>query len=164
MSNLTRPPFTLCPPVSGMNGMIFVPTLISSGGGVPAYSAVNTWADYDIVDNRIFFDCLITLTGLGTLAAGNLTIGTLPYPATSQGNPTYVAAFACSWVNLAASNTILMLMAGTTVGQRSQITLTKSQATLNVSNLQTPISVGPLTVADLGATFSIQLSGTYQIF
>lgn len=165
MSELGKVPFTSMPAITGLVGMIFSPTLISSGGGSPVYNTANTWIDWDLIGNRVFLDCQITLTSLGTLAAGNLSIGTLPYPATSGGNPTYTSDFTVgAWANLAANSPIVGLQAGTTISSRSVITLSKVAASVNVSALVLPVTVGLLTVADISATLQISVTGTYQIY
>jgi hypothetical protein len=125
----------------------WTPAITSSGGGAGTYSAqVGT---YTKIGNRVLYNANITLTNLNTLAAGTISITTLPFTseATSNNNsPQTVIAN-----NLAATAT------------------TSLMATINASGTSiiplrfTAGAFAVLTIADLTNTSVIRFSGQYQV-
>jgi len=109
----------------------WTPTLISSGGGVPTYSTQT--GQLIRIGNLIQATFFITLTALGTLAAGTLSIGNLPYLVnnfTPAGTPQVLifASLALNYIyvyNVAfpATNTAILRVVG-------------GAATNNVTNMQ----------------------------
>jgi hypothetical protein len=63
---------------------IFTPTLTSSGGGTPVYTT--QYAHFDRVGRTVHFIVNLQISGLGTLAAGTISIGGLPYPADADAS------------------------------------------------------------------------------
>lgn len=70
----------------------WTPTLVSSGGGTPTYTT-NTGKIIKI-GNQVSGTFLIVLSGLGTLAAGTLSIAGLPYTASAANAIPFLAIFA----------------------------------------------------------------------
>ena len=80
----------------------FTPTLISSGGGTPTYTT-----QYGVgvkVGTRVFFTAKVILATYGTLASGNLTIGTLPYTSGSTSGNDAALAISADALDSAVAN------------------------------------------------------------
>jgi hypothetical protein len=60
----------------------FTPTMVSSGGGTPTYTT--QIGRYTRIGNLVYFGLVIVQSGAGSLAAGNLTIGGLPFTAVTE--------------------------------------------------------------------------------
>lgn len=60
----------------------FTPTLVSAGGGTPSYSVQS--GVYTKVGRVVHFQLRVTLSGLGSLAAGAMTIAGLPFTANAS--------------------------------------------------------------------------------
>lgn len=125
----------------------FTPTLISSGGGTPTYGTV--YGNARKINGRVFYNLRINLTAVGTLGAGNLTIGGLPW--TSMGDSSdNINPAAATFTNLQAAITVPPL--ARVAANVAVVELLKFAAG----------STSNLTVADIGATTSIAVSGSYQ--
>lgn len=82
----------------------WTPTLISTGGGTPTYnSAVGT---YTKKGREVSVTFSIALTNTGTLAAGTLTIGALPFTALNSSGNRPVSAI--TWDNMTTSLYVMM--------------------------------------------------------
>jgi hypothetical protein len=97
-------------------GTPFTPTIASSGGGTPTYSA-------QVARYRRFFGLVhitgrVTLATFGTLAAGSVSIGGLPVA--SVNTPNLYAMAAVSWF---AMNAPVVFMSGTIAPNASAIAL-----------------------------------------
>lgn len=84
----------------------WTPTLISSGGGAPAYSAGSTGGMYVKVGQKAMLMGIITLTGVGTLAAGSVSIGGIPFT-TANVSPGNGSGSFGYWANLAAAKVMV---------------------------------------------------------
>lgn len=62
----------------------FTPTIASSGGGTPAYAM--QVGNYMKIGRTVTVQIYITLSSLGTLAAGSVSIGGLPFSTVSSAN------------------------------------------------------------------------------
>jgi hypothetical protein len=105
----------------------WTPTLISSGGGVPTY---NTQTGRFIrTGNFIQASFFITLATLGTLAAGTLTVGNLPFPVQALapgGTPQMLIfnAFVTNWIyvySIALAGSSTSLLRGTKAAGTSNV-------------------------------------------
>lgn len=128
----------------------FSPTIASTGGGTPTY--VRQLGYYTKIGNRVMFQLLVDLGTKGTLAAGDLSIGSLPYtsnstianwPASSIGiydNITFPAGtvFPTAFVNYNSTDVLIFLN----------------------KNGASPVY---LTVADINATLRISIAGHYMV-
>jgi len=121
----------------------WTPTLVSSGGGAPTYTLQQ--AAYTQIGNRIMFNINLVLSGLGTLAAGTLTIAGLPTAAAAT------VSLATAFQSLAVGATTAT--AATTANASTVITLYKFAAG----------SLTQLADTDLQATSQFIISGTYII-
>jgi hypothetical protein len=127
----------------------WTPTFVSSGGGVPTYSTP-TNGYYLKVGKHIEAQGVITLSALGTLAAGQMSIGGLPFAAGS-GTGEGVSAAVSYWVNLATAKVM--------VGMR----IDPSGTTIALTALgAAAVSSGTLDKADLTATTQISFCITYR--
>ncbi len=126
----------------------FTPTIVSSGGGTPTYS-VQTGA-YTKVGDSVWFSIHITTATLGTLAAGNITIATLPF--------TVSASFA-SWISVSYFGglaTAVSYVGGALNAATTSIAMTYIPAAGSGSH-------GLLTKADLGGVTDIIIGGFYKV-
>jgi hypothetical protein len=62
----------------------WTPTLVSTGGGAPAYTL--QVGSYERIGRQVTTRFTLSLSGAGTLAAGTLTVGGLPITATATAN------------------------------------------------------------------------------
>lgn len=127
----------------------FTPTVVSSGGGTPTYTTQVGF--YTIIGDRVLYNLRIVLATLGTLAAGTVTIGGLPFTSNATtGNITQAA--------LQVNN----MVAGTAGPFTSQINAGATTAVFNQYIAATGLS-SAITVAMITATFTIGLSGHYPL-
>lgn len=126
----------------------FSPTLVSSGGGSPTYSVQA--GSYVKAGQLVHVAGRITLTNKGTLAAGTLDIGGLPFAqagANNFGGPAVSyfqnLATAVSWLGCYTNPSLMNL-------------------TLAYIPAAGATGVSVLTVADIGATFDILFGGSYR--
>ena len=77
----------------------WTPTIVSSGGGTPTYSAQTGF--YEQIGRQVTVRFTVTLATLGTLAAGTASVGGLPFPASGTGT-CIISQYGS--VTLAASN------------------------------------------------------------
>lgn len=127
-------------------GTAFTPTIISSGGGAPTYSV-------QVARYRRFFGLVhvtgrVTLATFGTLAAGTVTIGGLPFASVNTTNLPSMAA-----INWSALTTAAVHVNGYVAPNASAITL----------NIVTAAAVNTvqMTKADLSATSDLIFSALY---
>lgn len=126
---------------STVGSQSWTPVLTSTGGGAPVYaSQVGTYVQ---LGKLVFLQCFISLSSLGTLAAGNVTITGLPAAAANL-NPITVPY----WVSM---TTAFVHIGGYVSGS----TINMVTATGAVT------SVNPLTKADFSASSQLILGGSY---
>jgi hypothetical protein len=137
--------------VSGRNGVDieveFNPTLVSSGGGAPTYGPVYGRAQK--IGTRVFFNLRVNITALGTLAAGNLTIGGLPF-LSANDSADDLSPVSSTYSNLQGAITVTPLA--------------------RISNNSTSVdllkwgagSIQSLTLADISATTVVNIAGNYR--
>jgi len=125
----------------------FTPTIESSGGGAPTYSIqLGRWTK---VGNRYLITIDITLATLGTLAAGTVTIRSLPFTANSTTNNKQVLSlFATALAAGVTSPPMADIAEGT-----SSIRLWSFSAG----------SAAALTVSQLSGTSVLRLSGIVEV-
>jgi hypothetical protein len=129
----------------------FTPTLVSSGGGAPTYSV--QVGHYTKVGNRVFFNLRVKRATVATMAAGNITVGGLPF--TSANVTDCVSACAISASNLAATVAYYDLQA--VVGANT------TQVTLYDYDGWGTGNRAVLTNGDLNTTCEFEISGHYRI-
>lgn len=134
-------------PIGGLDSGSITPTLVSSGGGAPTYTAQVGY--YTRLGNRVFFQLRVQLATLGTLAAGNLTIAGLPIATngTSGNIPTFTANG-----RIMAITATTQLCADATAGSTSVRLLVFNAGIMAV-----------LTVADITGTSIIDVTGSYMV-
>jgi hypothetical protein len=125
----------------------FTPTLASTGGGVPTYST--QLATYTRIGNRVTISIVLAISATNTLAAGNLTIGTLPF--TSNSTAGMVWMMVLSGQNMAATAVTAL---SASVGANTTVVNMQKYSGGTRSNL---------TVADITGTSSFIIAGTYQV-
>lgn len=79
----------------------WTPTIVSSGGGAPTYSTQT--AAYTKIGRLVNANFFMTLATLGTLAAGTITVGGLPFTASADNGVPQLAIFALlntTWVHV----------------------------------------------------------------
>lgn len=125
----------------------FTPTIESSGGGIPTYSIqLGRWTK---VGDRYLITIDITLATLGTLAAGTVTIRSLPFTANSTTNNKQVLSL---FATALAAGVTSPLMADIAEGT-SSIRLWSFSAG----------SAAALTVSQLSGTSVLRLSGIVEV-
>lgn len=137
--------------VSGRNNtdyeQSFVPTLVSSGGGIPTYGTV--YGNAQKIGRRVFFNLRINITGLGSLGAGNLTVAGLPWTSLNDtADDVSPAASTFSNANAALAAPPLARVPNNAV----TVELLKWVGG----------TIAPLTLADITATTVINISGNYR--
>lgn len=126
---------------------LFTPTLISSGGGTPTYAA--QYGSYQQIGNRVHFNLRISISALGTLAAGNVTVGGLP-KLSKNDSTNNISPIACAFNNLNASITVPPVAR-----------VLSSNIAVSIFKWSAGSSASALTVSDITATSEINLSGSY---
>lgn len=124
----------------------FTPTLASSGGGTPTYNA--QVGAYTRIGNRLFFSISLTLSTLGTLAAGNISLTGLPIA--------YAGASQCSvavWADALGATAITQIMPFVGAGAPSAVTLYKYSAGTATT----------LTNTDLTTSSRFFICGNYEV-
>lgn len=124
----------------------WTPTIVSSGGGAPTYTT-NT-GEITKEGNLVTGSFLIVLSGLGTLAAGTVTIAGLPYTASATNGIPFLMIFAGLGTNQ------IYLYAVVNPSTTSLIVRVQGAAAAN--------NVTNLTVADL--TAATVLAGGFAYF
>lgn len=130
----------------------WLPVLNSAGGGAPLYGVqMGIWT---IIETRLWFESIIALTSLGTLAAGMIFVTGLPFPINQSlaANQSYVSDGMCSGNNLAATATTTLLCTVTAANPPS----------INMARFTAGVRA-QLTVADLTATSVLKLSGNFRL-
>ena len=130
-------PNTLDDYEEGINTL--TPTLVSSGGGAPTYTTQT--GSFTKTGNQVVGSFLISLTNLGTLAAGTLTIAGLPFTASAVNGIPFLCIFASLGVN--------QIYIYNVVNPSTTSLLLRKQTAAAASN------VADLTVADITNTFVI---------
>ncbi len=114
----------------------WTPTIVSSGGGTPTYT-VQTGL-YTKVGNTVFCEGRVTISAFGSLAAGTITIASLPFTASATTHGTATIPFwgttATAMSNLSgyvfANSTTIIINAMPAAGATSQATqMTKADMT-----------------------------------
>lgn len=126
----------------------FTPTIISSGGGTPTYNL--QMGRYIKIGRLVVVQFGVSLTATGTLAAGSLTIGGLPFTASNTANLFSITAVQWAALNTNWVNVVTVVLPNTTTA------LVRGANAAGVNN------VTALTVADLTATSGF--TGTISYF
>lgn len=124
----------------------FLWTIISSGGGTPTYNAQAGF--YTKNGDRVDVNGFSALASLGSLAAGNVTFGGLPYPSSNATNNRSAFAIQGNILNAGVTESILADMLANTSVIRG--------ITFAAGNIAT------LTVANLTATSTFVIGGNYK--
>ena len=125
----------------------FTPTLVSAGGGTPVYS--NQIGLALRVGKAVPFYVRVTLTSVGTLAAGGLTIAGLPLTSNNTANsqaPCFVGFF-----NGLTSTAVFM---------NAFVNVNATTITLNILTAAAT-GVSQLNQTDISNTFDIIVGGVY---
>jgi hypothetical protein len=126
---------------------IFTPIVVSSGGGTPTYAA--QYGNYQQIGNRIHFNLRVSISALGSLAAGNITIGGMPKQ--SKGDSTNdISPFASAYNNLLSTTTVPPIAR-----------MLNSSLAISIFKWANGSSGIALTLADITATTEINISGSY---
>lgn len=129
-----------------MDGTL-TPTLVSSGGGTPTYTA--QYLSWQEIGNRVHFNLRIAISALGTLGAGDITIAGLPRLAKNDSvNNISVMSGAYNNLNAALATPPLARVLPNTL----TVTLYKWAA---------GSSTAKLTLADIAATSEFNITGSY---
>lgn len=123
------------------------PVLKSTGGGIPVYAA--QYLNYQHVGNRVNFNLRVSLSGLGSLAAGSITIDGLPRMSKND-SINNISVLSASFSNLNVAITvppICRVLAGSL-----EVSLSKFGAGAALS---------PLSLSDITATTEINVTGSY---
>jgi hypothetical protein len=123
----------------------WTPTIISSGGG--AATSTNSGV-YTKVGRKVTFQGRVILTSKGTLAAGTITFGGLPF--TSSAN-----YFPCTVGSFAALTTAVTFITGLVIASTTTMDIRYVAAAST--------AVSQLTVADLSNTTDLIFSGFYYV-
>ncbi len=121
-------------------------SIVSTGGGIAAYS--DRVAEYSINGDRVEFNIRILMTGLNTLATGDLTIESLPFVSKNVSNEYYALSVWANNLNSGVQNVQAII-----INNSSKILLYKFANG----------TASRLTKADLTATSSFIVSGSYLI-
>lgn len=124
--------------------------LTSAGGGVPVYAAP-TNGYYLKVGKSVQLSGVITLSGLGTLAAGGLGITGLPFAAASDTGAHQHAAITY-WGGLTVAKVGLGLL----------LAPSGTSFTLTTVGAAAALATSSLLLADISATFQIIFTITYR--
>ncbi len=125
----------------------FTPTIISSGGGTPTYALQG--GGYAKIGQVVEFQVSIHLATFGTLAAGNITVGGLPF--TSNAN--FVAPVSVPHWQLTTA----------AVSLPAFINVSTTMVTIYIATAATASTFGTvLTKADLSATSRLYIHGCYR--
>ncbi len=125
---------------------MFTPTIVSSGGGTPTYAQQS--GGYTKIGQLVQFQIGVILATLGTLAAGNIMVGGLPFA--SHGNLTAPVSVPMWVLTTAAVAVPAEIAAGTSV------------VTLYLVTVATANAFNPLTQANLAATTRLWIHGCYR--
>ena len=126
----------------------FTASITSSGGGVPIHGS--QLGSYNVTGNMVHFTLRVSISGFGTMAAGNLTVSGLPFANANIINN--LASVSVSATNLQAA--ITQPVSGRILQGASSITLHKW-----VSG-----SLVPLANTDITSVTDIVVSGSYRKF
>jgi hypothetical protein len=125
----------------------FTPTLVSSGGGVPTYTGTTGY--YVTLGNLVIIELRLAITAFNTLAAGTLTIESLPFACNAAAHGTVTIPF---W---GPTNTALSSLTGYVFAGTQKVLLNYVLAAGSTTgNTQ-------LTKADITATFDVVVTGVY---
>ena len=124
------------------------PAVVSSGGGTPTYTTQA--GDTNLATTTCRFSIRISLSGLGTLAAGNVSITGLLAALGTSGVSATLPVFSCSISNITLS------------GGYTQVIALLSGTTLTLNKIGSGLARANLTVAELSATSEIFISGVYS--
>lgn len=124
----------------------WTPTITSSGGGTPTYTA--QIGKYIKIGKLVFITSTVALASKGTLAAGTVTIAGLPYASENTPNQSTAIPFA----NF-TTTTAIVFLCGVLVANNNTITLEHMPAASAGMTLTT--------VADLSATSSLTFTAVY---
>lgn len=125
---------------------IFTPTVISSGGGTPTYTTQS--GTYTVVGDRILYSIRVVLATAGTLAAGNVSVGGLPFTSNATAGNVHAAPVTI----FGAAATAITQVTGTILNNDTAISIFKYAAG----------ALTNLTVADTAGTTGFNISGQYQ--
>jgi hypothetical protein len=124
----------------------FSPTIISSGGGTPTYTS--QVGRYIKIGRQVYVTGIVVLATKGTLAAGNVTIGGLPFTSENVALQFSSAAFS-SWT----MTTPIIYMTGNVSPNTTAINITHLTAAAT--------GLTSTTVADIAATSQFVFTVTY---
>lgn len=124
----------------------FTPTVLSSGGGTPTYST--QYGSFTKIGGRVLFEINIQLATLGTLAAGNVSVQGTPFTVNAAANNKPTFSVLASNLNAGVTQPPL---ADTVEGTTSIRLFTYAAG-----------AVTQMTVANLGATAIIRISGSFR--
>jgi hypothetical protein len=125
----------------------FTPLILSSGGGTPTYTT--QVGGYTKIGRKVFIHGAVQLATKGTLAAGSVSIGGLPFTPLNTAN--LHSAVCIGQVD--NMTTGIVWMSGTIPPNVSAVALNHRVAAAASST--------PTTVADIGATLLIIFSGEF---
>ncbi len=112
----------------------FSPTIVSSGGGTPTYSLQSGL--YTKIGKMVLVQIAVTLSNKGTLAAGNISLGALPFTADSGFAYTFAAynSLATNWVHIVGalnSGASAIALVGIAAAAASDLAVTIADTDLN---------------------------------
>lgn len=127
----------------------FVPTITSTGGGVPTYNIQA--GGYTKIGRQVFFTCRVSISAFGTLAAGSVAVSGLPFTALNAAN-NFHSICVGFWNNLTtpAVNVTAYLTPNTTAVSLNIVTAAAGGVTL-------------MSKADISATFDVIITGSYYV-
>lgn len=126
----------------------FTPTLVSSGGGTPTYTT--QVGRYVKVGSKVTVWGRVTLATKGTLAAGTLTVESLPFTSANVSN-VFGGMVVPSFAQLATSVSQLTAF----------VNVNATTITLRYVPAAGATTVTNLSLSDVNATFDVVFSGTY---